>query len=64
MQFSSWFSILDMYSDSSQVRIFVASNLKYCDVHAVGQQWKRLFTTIAKQRNNRRDCCFLWGPFW
>jgi hypothetical protein len=34
-----------------------------CDVHAVGQQWKRLFTTVAKQRNNGRNCCFLWGPF-
>jgi hypothetical protein len=37
----------------------------YCDEHAVGQQStvETLFVTVAKQRNNGSDQCFLWGPF-
>jgi hypothetical protein len=34
-----------------------------CTLWVNSQQWKRLFTTVAKQRNNGRNCCSLCGPF-
>jgi hypothetical protein len=38
-------------------------NIVTCTLWVKSQQWKRLFTTVAKQRKNGRNCCFLWGPF-
>jgi hypothetical protein len=31
----------------------------YCDVHAVGQQWKRLLATVARQ--TPRDMFSIWS---
>jgi hypothetical protein len=63
--FWSWYDmclICTMFWERGLLHLWALEET-YCDMHAVGQQStvETLFITVAKQRNNGKNCCFLRG---